>query len=212
MFYEPTQEERLILDRERAFRKEATSCKRQKQYDKAVELMRAARDCQYKTSLYYDIKTLLRIPQYLILAGRFQDALAEVNDILQGKWGIAGTTAGSGQRESRAFAECLTHEVAAKAACAMGDDVLARIHEQKMKEAEDSMPSMRIADLKADAREYHWSIGRIGDCGLKGEPCARWHGKLISMDGTSSKYPSIDAVDAQAVFGNDNPHGVYAEM
>lgn len=210
MFYEPTPEERKILARENAFRKQATAYKRQKQYDKAVEMMRAARDCQYTTSLYYDIKTLLRIPKYLILAGRFREAVAEVDDILQGKWGITGTAAGNGQREARAIVSWSAHEVAADAAHKMGDETLAMRHEQEAKTAEDSLPYMRVADLKDEARDDCWTIGRIEDCGLKGEPCEKWHGKLISIDGGSLKYPSINDVDIRAVFGNDNPHSVYA--
>lgn len=191
-------------------RKQATAYKKAKQYDKAVELLRAARKQQYASSNVYPIATLLRIPQYLILAGRYQEAIEEAMDVLRGKWEAAGTKAGNGQHEARAFVEMSAHDVAAEAARKMGNAALAQEHDQKARAAERSMPSMRIADIKAEAQEYHWTIGKIGDCGLKGEPCAKWHGKRISIDGKNRKYPSIEDVDLQAVFGNDNPHGVYA--
>ena len=209
-FYEPTPEECAILSKEKRFRKQGTAYKREKEFDKAVEMMRCARSYQYQTSLYYDIKTLLRIPKYLVLAKRYQEALDETNDILRGKWGIAGTTAGNGQHECRALVALLTHEVASEAARKMGNEVLAKSHEEEALRAEHSMPSMRIVDLKEEARKCDWTIWRIGGCGLPGLPCEKWHDRVITIGGVDNKYPSIDQVDIQAVFGNDNPHGVYA--
>ncbi|MBQ3344440.1 MAG: hypothetical protein IJG84_21250 [Kiritimatiellae bacterium] len=202
--------ERAMMERESELRKQATAYKRLKQYDKAVEFMRAARRQQYQTPMWYDIETLLRIPKYLILAGRYQEAIDEAADILRGKWGVSGTAEGNGQREARAYAAMRTHDVAAEAARRMGNSAVAAEHEQAARFAESSMPSMRVADIKDEARTCRWTIGRIGDCGLKDGPCAKWHGKCISVDGRNRKYLSIDDVDLQAVFGNDNPHGVYA--
>ncbi len=148
--------------------------------------------------------------EHLILAGRYKKAIEEANDILRGKWEAAGTKVGGGQREARAFAAMSAHAVAAETAREIGNAALAQEHEREARAAERSLPSMRIADIRAEALECRWTVGRVGDCGLKGEPCEKWHGKCISVVGMGGKYPSIDEVDISAVFGNDNPHGVYA--
>ena len=155
MFYEPSPAEWAMFEREAELRKQATAYKRQKDYNRAAELMRAARNQQYQTSMCYDIKTLLRIPNYLSLAGRYQEAIDEAIDILQGKWEAAGTKVGNGKCEARALVAMSAHDVVADAARKMGNAALAQEHEREARAAEQSMPSMRIADMKAEALEYH---------------------------------------------------------
>lgn len=211
--HEPSPAERAMMQREKELRKQATAYKRAKQYDKAVESLRAARKQQYASSNVYPIETLLRVPQYLILAGRYQEAVDEANDILRGKWEAAGTKAGGGQREARAFVAMAAHDVAAEAARKMGNAALAKEHEREARAAERSMPSMRIEDtiedFKRRYKELGTDLGRIsGDCGEAGAPCGKWHGRIISVLGRTAGWPTLADVDAEAVFGGELPHRI----
>ena len=58
-------------------------------------------------------------------------------------------------------------------------------------------------------RELGTDLGVISsDCGDPGAPCARWHGRIISVLGRTAGFPTLADVDAEAVFGDDLPHRV----
>ena len=210
MFYEPSPVERAMLDREAELRKQATAYKRQKKYDKAVEMMRAARKQQYETSLWYDIKTLLRIPDYLILAGRYQEAIDEANDLLNGKWKYRGMQ----DAGFAATAKSWIHDAIAEAAEKMGNATIAA----KSRESADSALA-KIAVARRTQAEKEWrknlresgiDFARIAcDCGNDHTaPCAVWHGRIISVFGKVAGFPTLADLDTETIFGGELGHNL----
>ena len=210
MFYEPSPVERAMLDRESELRKQATTYKRQKKYDKAVEMMRAARKQQYETSLWYDIKTLLRIPDYLILAGRYQEAIDEATDLLNGRWkyremqdaGFAAT------------AKSWIHETIAEAAEKMGNSAAAT---KSRKSADSALAKIAVArraqaenEWRKNLRESGIDLARIAcDCDNDHTaPCAAWHGRIISVFGKVAGFPTLADLDTETIFGGELGHNL----
>lgn len=77
----------------------------------------------------------------------------------------------------------------------------------------DTIVDARLAEVKKEFakifKEVGTDIGRIsGDCGSSDDPCAKWHGKLISVLGKEKGYPTLEDVDAHAVFNSDTYHRV----
>lgn len=208
MFYEPSPVERAMLDREAELRRQATAYKRQKKYDKAVEMMRVARKQQYETSLWYDIKTLLRIPDYLILAGRYQEAIDEATDLLNGRWkyremqdaGFAAT------------AKSWIHETIAEAAEKMGNSAAAT---KSRKSADSALAKIAVArraqaenEWRKNLRETGSDLARISDCCdcAFADPCAAWHGRIISVFGKTPGFPALADLDTETIFGGELGH------
>lgn len=182
--------------------------KRQKKYIQAVELLRKARDEQYKTPFFYDCDTLLRVPKYLILAGKYNDAINEAQSILKGKWPMA--------RNAEEFSNFNRHDTMNVLAEAYGKSGNARMQSYYVALANQELakvPDVRIAAIKrefADSfKTIGTDIGRISsDCGCKNAPCAKWHGKIVSVLGRTVGYPTLDEVDKVALFGADTHHRV----
>lgn len=208
MFYEPSPVERAMLDRESELRKQATTYKRQKKYDKAVEMMRAARKQQYETSLWYDIKTLLRVPDYLILAGRYQEAIDEATDLLNGKWkyremqdaGFAAT------------AKSWIHDTIAEAEDKMGNLAAAAGSRKSADSAKANIASARraqaVKEWRKNLRETGSDLARISDCCdcAFADPCAAWHGRIISVFGKTPGFPALADLDTETIFGGELGH------
>lgn len=208
-FPTPSNAEEIHLERERAARKQATELKKQKRYEEAVRFLRVAREEQYKTSFWYDINTLLRIPKYLILAGKFNAAIAEAKELFSGNWNICGQDTAEG----KAIIRQAILEVIAEAAEKSGDESLRSLCAEKSKSNEDNIVKARLADIRIEFaktfKELGTDIGRIsGDCGSSDDPCAKWHGKLISVLGKAKGYPTLEDVDAHALFNSDTYHRV----
>lgn len=208
MFYEPSPVERAMLDREAELRKQATAYKRQRKYDKAVEMMRAARKQQYETSLWYDIKTLLRIPDYLILAGRYQEAIDEATDLLNGNWKyLEMQDAGAA-----ATAKSWIHETIAEAAEKMGN---ATIVARSRKSADSALAKIAVARRAEAEKECHKQLKDIGSDLVKVEDCcseaftancAAWHGRIISAFGRVPGFPTLADLDTETIFGGEVGH------
>lgn len=208
MFYEPSPVERAMLDRESELRKQATTYKRQKKYDKAVEMMRAARKQQYETSLWYDIKTLLRIPDYLILAGRYQEAIDEATDLLNGRWkyremqdaGFAAT------------AKSWIHETIAEAAEKMGNSAAATKSRKSADSALAKIAVARRAQAEKECRKQLKEVGHdlvsIADCcdSSPSDPCRAWHGRIISAFGKVPGFLTLADLDVDMIFGGEVGH------
>ena len=208
MFYEPSPVEQAMLEREAELRKQATAYKRQKNYDKAVEMMRAARKQQYQTSTWYDIRTLLRIPDYLILAGRYQEAINEANDLLNGKWKYR-------EQQDAGFAKTAKswiHETIAEAAEKMGDSSIA---EKSRKAADSSIAKIALArrsqvekDCRKQLKEVGHDLVQIADCcdSLPSDSCRAWHGRIISAFGRVPGFPTLADLDVETIFGGELGH------
>lgn len=206
--HEPSPVERAMMDRESELRKQATAYKRQKKYDMAVKSMRAARKQQYETSLWYDIKTLLRIPDYLILAGRYQEAIDEANDLLAGKWkyremqdaGFAAT------------AKSWIHDTIASAAEKMGDPDVAARAVKAAETATAGIASARRAQAEEECRKQLKEMGHdlvmVVDChnSEPEDPCSAWHGRIISAFGKTPGFPTLADLDTEAIFGGELGH------
>ena len=206
--HEPSPVERAMMDRESELRKQATAYERQKKYDMAVKSMRAARKQQYETSLWYDIKTLLRIPDYLILAGRYQEAIDEANDLLAGKWkyremqdaGFAAT------------AKSWIHETIAEAAEKMGNSAAAT---KSRKSADSALAKIAVARRAQAEKEWRKNLSETGfdlaqisdccDCAFA-DPCAAWHGRIISVFGKTPGFPALADLDTETIFGGELGH------
>lgn len=208
MFYEPSPVEQAMLDRESELRKQATAYKRQKKYDKAVEMMRAARKQQYETSLWYDIKTLLRIPDYLILAGRYQEAIDEATDLLNGKWKYPEMQ----DARSLATAKSWIHDTIAEAADKMGNQAVASRSRKSADSTRANIAFARRSQAERDCRKQLKDIGhdlvRVADCcdSSPSDPCRAWHGRIISAFGKVPGFITLADLDTEAVFGGELGH------
>ena len=179
-FPTPSKSEAIHLERERTARKQATALKKQKRYEEAVRFLRVAREEQYKTSLWYDIGTLLRIPKYLILAGKFNAAIAEAKELLSGKWNICGQDSAEG----RAIIKQSILDVIAEAAEKSGDESLRSLCEEKAKSHEGNVVKARLSDALKRCRESGYDLARISDsCGECNAECEGLHGRIISVFG-----------------------------
>lgn len=202
--------ERVMLKREGELRRQATACKRAKQYDKAVELLRAARRTLYSTSCVYDIKTLLRVPQYLILAGRYRDAINEANDIQRGRWKYREQL----DAEFAAYAEEWIHETIAEAAEKLGNRVLAVKSTGAAKRAVRSIPMIRRAQAEREClknlHDFGTDLVRVSSScgGGPSDPCYAWHGRIISAFGKVAGFPTLKDLDSDAIFGGSLGHSL----
>ncbi len=210
MFYEPSPVERAMLDREAELRKQATAYKRQRKYDKAVEMMRAARKQQYETSLWYDIKTLLRISDYLILAGRYQEAIDEATDLLNGKWKYREMQ----DAGAAATAKSWIHETIAEAAEKMGNATIAA---RSRKSADSALAKIAVArraqaekEWRKNLRETGSDLAQISDCCdcAFTDPCVAWHGRIISVFGKTPGFPTLADLDTETIFGGELGHNL----
>ena len=208
-FPTPSNEEAIHLERERSARKQATALKKQKRYEEAVRFLRVAREEQYKTSFWYDINTLLRIPKYLILAGKFNAAIAEAKELLSGKWNVCGQDTAEGKAIFRQAILDVIEEAAGKS----GDKSLASLCTKKASAYNDNIVKARLEDVRREFRkifrEVGTDLGRVSsDCGFEDEPCAKFHGMVISVLGKTEGYPTLDDLDANALFNADTYHRI----
>lgn len=202
----PSAVESAMLKRESELRKQATAYKRAKQYDKAVESLRAARQQQYKTSCFYDLSTLLRIPQYLILAGRYQEAIDDANDILRGKWKYKEQLLADWRELSKQY----ILEVMLEAAEKTGSKEIVRRCKASLTKVPERLVQVRIEKVRSDFDGGQCDLGIISsDCGGgPHEPCYPWHGRIISVGGKVHGLPTLADIDAQVVFGGECGHSL----
>jgi len=197
------------LKNESAFRKQATALKKQKRYDEAVRFLRLAREEQYKTDFQYDMQTLLRVPKYLMLAGRYDEAVLELKDLLAGKW---ITNAGSWLSRD-VFDRQMVLDVLLEAAQNTGDEVLVKYCQEESSRFENDIVRARVEDVKMDFRKTYERAGTdlgviSGGCGFDDQPCAKWHGFVVSVLGKTEGWPTMDDVDAVAIFHPDTYHRI----
>ena len=58
-------------------------------------------------------------------------------------------------------------------------------------------------------REVGTDLGRVSsDCGFEDEPCAKFHGMVISVLGKTEGYPTLDDLDANVLFNADTYHRI----
>lgn len=170
--------------------------------------MRKARDEQYKTPFFYDCETLLRVPKYLILANKSQDAIKEAQSILKGKWSIAGHV-----DEFVNFHRHSILSVLVDAYRNAGNVRMADFYEMQAQQELAKVPSARIDAIKREFADTYailkTDIGRISsDCGCENAPCVKWHGKIVSVLGKTPGYPTLAEVDKIALFGADTHHRI----
>lgn len=187
-----------MLKRESELRKQATAYKRAKQYDKAVESLRVARQQQYQTSCFYDLSTLLRIPQYLILAGRYQEAIDEANGILRGKWKYNEQLFADWRELSKQY----ILEVMLEAAEKTGSKEIVRRCKASLTKVPERLVQVRIEKVRSDFDGRQCDLGIISSDsgGEPHEPCYPWHGCIISVGGKVHGLPTLADIDAQVVF------------
>lgn len=66
-----------------------------------------------------------------------------------------------------------------------------------------------LEEFNRHYRELGTDLGMISsDCGETDAPCAKWHGRIISVLGRTAGFPTLADIDAEAVFGGDLPHRV----
>lgn len=66
-----------------------------------------------------------------------------------------------------------------------------------------------LDEFKRIYKKLGTDLGRIsGDCGESSAPCAKWHGKIISVLGHTAGWPTLADIDAEAVLGGDLPHRI----
>lgn len=204
-FPTPSNEEAIHLERERSARKQATALKKQKRYEEAVRFLRVAREEQYKTSFWYDINTLLRIPKYLILAGKFNAAIAEAKELLSGKWNVCGQDTAEGKAIIRQAILDVIEEAAEKS----GDESLRSLCAEKSKSHEDNIVKARFTDALKRCRESGYDLARISDsCGECNAECEGLHGRIISVFGGTPGFPKLSDIDAHLLFGGEIGHRI----
>ena len=208
-FPTPSNAEEIHLERERAARKQATELKKQKRYEEAVRFLRVAREEQYKTSFWYDINTLLRIPKYLILAGKFNAAIAEAKELLSGKWNVCGQDTAEGKAIIRQAILDVIEEAAEKS----GDKSLASLCTKKASAYNDNIVKARQHDaLREFTKSYNETecdLARISDsCGECNAECEGLHGRIISVFGRTHGFPKLSDIDAHLLFGGEVGHRI----
>ena len=77
----------------------------------------------------------------------------------------------------------------------------------------DKIVKARLEDVRREFRkifrEVGTDLGRVSsDCGFEDEPCAKFHGMVISVLGKAKGYPTLEDVDAHALFNSDTYHRV----
>lgn len=208
MFPEPNFFESLVFRKESQYRKKATAFKKAKKYMQAVEYLRLAREMQYLTIFYYDCETLLRVPKYLILAGKYQQAINEANYILKGRWPMSGD-----KEEFRNFNRERIFGVISDAFKKSGNVRMATYYGDMAKRELMSVCAARVEAIKREFektwKETGSDLGIISaDCGFSDLPCSKWHGKKISVLGKTAGYPTLQDVDQEALFGYETYHRV----
>ena len=77
----------------------------------------------------------------------------------------------------------------------------------------DKIVKARLEDVRREFRkifrEVGTDLGRVSsDCGFADEPCAKFHGTVISVLGKTERYPTLDNLDANALFNADTYHRI----
>lgn len=215
MFPEPTGDEKELLAEEKKFRKMATALKKEKRYDEAVECLRKAREFEYRTSFYYDCRTLLRVPEYLILAKRFDEAFDEAMAIANFKWPVAGMVDGT-MDEAKGWLRGEALRVAMRAGHGADDSAKVREVHRLMKEEEEAIGRGRVADIKKEFEKHYRDSGC--DVGRITEHCdcvpvvllKKWNGRYISVLGKVKGLPTLDDAYEAGIFAADCcSHRVY---
>jgi len=64
-------------------------------------------------------------------------------------------------------------------------------------------------NFKRIFKETGFDLGVVSsDCGCTGEPCEKWHGFVLSVLGKTKGWPTIDDIDATAIFHPDTYHRI----
>lgn len=206
--YAPNAAMQKLLDEEKKYRKQATALKKEKRFDEAVECLRKAREFEYKSGSYYGYQTLLRVPEYLMLAKRFKEAYDEAVEMANLKWPIAGMI-GNTKDECTALLKTVAYETAYDAAVGMKDDILVKRIDETLKGLEGSIGRGRVSDIKREFQRFYddngYDIGRITDhceC-LPKVVLQKWDKKYISVLGKTKELPSLDDAFNAGVFAAD---------
>ena len=215
MFPEPTKDEKQLLAEEKKFRKMATALKKEKRYDEAVECLKKARELQYQTSLWYDIKTILRVPEMLLKANRPREAYDEAMSIADFKWNVAGMVKGT-MEETKHNLRFEALRVAYRSALAMENTELLRKANRFLNEFTEervlsrSLGQARTRDIKSEFRENYETaghdVGQICDtcwC-MTNEINDKWNGRYISVLGKTKGLPTIEDALADGIFCCDD--------